>query len=122
MASRDPLARLRHIDFHIVGIMKTLNGTSFDDFVSTYHLERTAERELSIVSETAKLLPQELLDAYPDVPWAAIIGIGNLLRHEYEKIDSAIIWDIVQNHLPKMHGTITQMIADLSGGHGNTAS
>ena len=91
MPSRDPLARLRHIDFHIVGIMNTLDEASFDDFVSTYHLERAAERGLLIISEAAKLLPQELRDAYPDVPWAAIVGIGNLLRHEYEKIDSAII-------------------------------
>ena len=97
MVSRNPLARLRHIDFHIVGIMTTLGDASFDDFASTYHLERTAERGLSIISEAANLLPQELRDAYPDVPWAAIVGIGNLLRHEYEKIDSAIIWDIVKS-------------------------
>ena len=53
MVSRNPLARLRHIDFHIVGIMTTLGDASFDDFASTYHLERTAERGLSIISEAA---------------------------------------------------------------------
>ena len=113
MISRDPLARLRHIEFHISGVLETIDDISFEQFVSVYHLERTAERGISIISEAAKLLPPELRANYPDMPWLSIIGIGNLLRHEYEKIDSRIIWDIVQNHLPQMRMVVRRMIADL---------
>lgn len=42
-----------------------------------------------------------------------IIGIGNLLRHEYERVDTMIMWDIARNHLPPMLITIRQMIAAL---------
>ena len=106
---------IAHIDFHISGILETLHDASYEDFVATYALERTAERGISIISEAAKLLLPELRDAYPEIPWSEIIGIGNLL-HEYEKIDAMIIWDIVRNHLPPMHATIRRIMADLEGG------
>jgi uncharacterized protein with HEPN domain len=40
-------------------------------------------------------------------------GIGNILRHEYERVDPAIMWDIVQNHIPSMQVVIARMISDV---------
>jgi uncharacterized protein with HEPN domain len=42
---------------------------------------------LLIIAEAAKHIPSELRDAHPDVPWSKIHGLGNLLRHEYRRID-----------------------------------
>lgn len=35
----------------------------------------------------------------PGQPWAEIRGIGNWLRHGYDKIDPQIIWNTVENDL-----------------------
>jgi uncharacterized protein with HEPN domain len=88
-----------------------LDGKAFDDYAGSYLLERATERAVSIISEAAKLLPPDLRDQYPSIPWLQIIGIGNLLRHEYERIDTMIMWDIARNHLPQMLATIRLMIA-----------
>jgi uncharacterized protein with HEPN domain len=72
----------------------------------SYTLRRAAERAVQIVSEAAKSLPPELLDQAPDVPWSAIIGIGNVLRHDYQHIDDRLLWDVVTVHLPELRPVI----------------
>ena len=86
-ATANPRARLRHILFHIRGVADTVGGVDFDTYVNVYHMERTVERAVQIISEAVRALPPELVARYPDVEWNKIAAIGNVLRHEYERID-----------------------------------
>jgi uncharacterized protein with HEPN domain len=85
---------------------------SFAAFQENYTLHRAAERALQIISEAAKALPSELLARFPEAPWSAIIGIGNILRHEYQHIDDKRLWEILDVHLPRLRPTIIKMIAE----------
>jgi uncharacterized protein with HEPN domain len=76
-------------------------------------LRRAAERALQIISEAAKTLPPELTARYPQAPWHAIVGIGNVLRHEYQAIDDRRLWNILIVHLPQLRPVILTMIAEL---------
>jgi len=52
---------------------------------------------LCISEATARLLDLDasVADRHPEVPWAQIRAIGNVLRHEYAGIDVGIIWETV---------------------------
>jgi uncharacterized protein with HEPN domain len=76
-------------------------------------MERTVERAIAIVSEAVKALPVELLDQYPQSEWQKIIGIGNFIRHEYEKIDPEVMREIATVHLPALEPIVRKMLADL---------
>ena len=112
-ASKSPQLRLLHIRDEIDGVAAALHGVSFERYQESYTLRRAAERAVQIVSEAAKALPSELLARHPDAPWNAIIGIGNVLRHEYQKIDDKRLWDILTVHLPQLRPVILRMIAKL---------
>jgi uncharacterized protein with HEPN domain len=99
-ATKSPLLRLLHIRDELDGIASALQGVSFPAFQENYTLHRAAERALQIISEAAKALPSELLARFPEAPWSAIIGIGNILRHEYQHIDDKRLWEILDVHLP----------------------
>ena len=113
-ATSNPRARLEHILFHIRGVEDTIAGISYETFTSIYHMERTVERAIPIVSEAVKALPSDLLDKYPNEEWQKIISIGNFIRHEYEKIDPEVMWEIATVHLPALEPTIRRMLADLN--------
>jgi uncharacterized protein with HEPN domain len=113
--SQNPRARLEHILFHIRGVEATVAGISFETFTSAYHLERTVERAVQIISEAIKALPPELLTRHPDVIWPKLIGIGNLLRHEYYRVDPKIMWDIAVNRLPALRPVIEAMLTETQG-------
>lgn len=112
-ASQDPQLRLFHIRDEIEGVSDALAGTDYEAFRQSYALRRVAERALQIVSKAAKALPAELITRYPAAPWGAIIGIGNVLRHEYQYVDDRRLWEIVTVNLPEFGAVVRKMLADL---------
>ena len=112
-ASANPRARIEHVLFHIQGVADTIGGISFETYNSVYHMERTVERAVQIISEAVRALPSEITAKYPEVEWSKIAGIGNILRHEYERVDPAIMWDIATVELPKLETVVRRMLADL---------
>lgn len=111
-SSKNPHARLLHIRDEIDGIASVIRGVSFSDYQESYMLRRAVERGLQIISEAAKTLPPEILASHGDAPWTAIIGIGNVLRHEYQRFDDGRLWEIATVHLPQLHPVVLRMIAE----------
>ena len=71
------------------------------------------ERFIEIVGEGVKRLPIELRSRYPSVPWKEIAGTRAHLSHGYDDVDYQVLWDAVQNDLPRLLTTVEQMLADL---------
>ena len=111
--TKSPRLRLLHIRDEIDGVTAALADVSFETYCESYTLRRATERALQIISEAARTLPSELRDQSPDVPWNAIIGIGNVLRHDYQHLDDRRLWDIVTVHLPELRPVIERMLAEL---------
>ena len=111
-ASKSPQLRLFHIRDEIDGVTAAVRGVSFNEYCDSFTLRRAAERAVQIISEAATALPSDLTVRYPDAPWTAIIGIGNVLRHEYQRIDDRRLWEILTVHLPHLRPVIMRMIAD----------
>lgn len=60
-------------------------------------------RNLAVIGEAVKALPEESIAAMPEVPWASIAGLRNVVVHEYFRIDPDII---VDNHLAQLAAAI----------------
>jgi uncharacterized protein with HEPN domain len=54
------------------------------------------------VSEAATKLGPQADELAPGMPWRAVRAFGNVLRHAYDQVDPARIWDIVTGDLPLM--------------------
>ena len=63
-------------------------------------------RCLEIVSEAARRLPPEIRDRHPGLPWRAIMGLGNVYRHDYDNIVEALVWRTVRESLPPLAAAI----------------
>ena len=68
------------------------------------------------ISEAAKKLGTLAKQLAPDQPWRDIRGIGNRLRHEYDKIDRRQIWATVANDLAPLRAACKQAIAQIHKG------
>jgi uncharacterized protein with HEPN domain len=78
------------------------SGMDFEAFRSNPMAVAAVERKLQIISEAAVRLGDEAERCCPDVPWRDIRGIGNQLRHAYERIDLNTIWNTVIDDLPAL--------------------
>ncbi|MFT3886326.1 MAG: DUF86 domain-containing protein [Flavobacteriales bacterium] len=63
---------------------------------------------------TANMLTKELRAAHPEVPWPLIIGMRHRLVHDYFRIDTSIVAEVVGIHLPALRHQLQAILADLS--------
>ena len=69
-----------------------------------------------IIGEAANSLSPARVSRYPQVPWRQIIGLRNMLVHEYFRIDRQAIWDIIESDLPPLKLTVEQMLKNFNDG------
>ncbi|UCF82816.1 MAG: DUF86 domain-containing protein, partial [Desulfobacteraceae bacterium] len=54
-------------------------------------------RNLTVIGEAAGHVPDDIVSAYPDIPWRDMRDMRNFVVHEYFGISDKIIWDTVYN-------------------------
>jgi uncharacterized protein with HEPN domain len=54
-----------------------------------------------------------LRSRYPDVPWRRIVGIGNVIRHDYDEIDDRVMWETATEKLLPLKGMVARILRDL---------
>lgn len=50
----------------------------------------------------------------PNIKWESIIGLRNLLSHEYQIVDSEIIWDAIKSHLGPLKEVCIELVCELN--------
>lgn len=69
------------------------------------------QKQLEIIGEASKRLPQELRDAHPQVAWRQIIGLRNILIHMYEAVEDVSVWKIVEEDIPVLKRDLAVMLS-----------
>jgi uncharacterized protein with HEPN domain len=110
MARHSEIA-LEDIIAAISGIEDAVIGYSRHEFASNWLLQRGMERALEIISEAVRHLPDALLATRPEIHWQDIRAIGNLIRHEYHRVDPEVIWAVITDDLPPLRLAIEAMQA-----------
>lgn len=55
-----------------------------------------------IGEKAASLNATNAITDFPEVHWKEIIGLRNILVHDYDAIDATIVWDVITNDLPRL--------------------
>ena len=67
-------------------------------------------RNLEIIGEAAKHIPDQTKNKMPQIPWRNIAGMRDFITHVYFGIDNDILWDVIQNKLPLLQKTVQQFL------------
>jgi uncharacterized protein with HEPN domain len=92
----------RDIADAITMIEEFTSGMDVDAFRSNSMAVAAVERKLQVISEAAIRLGGEAERQCRNQPWRDIRGIGNQLRHAYERVDLQTIWSTVADDLPSL--------------------
>lgn len=108
---RDYKAYLRDILEAIRKIEKYTESINFEEFRNSELIQDGVVRNLEIIGEAVKNIPEDIKRNNPDVEWRKIAGLRDILVHAYFGIDVEVVWDIVKNKVPELKGKIEKILS-----------
>ena len=75
-------------------------------------------RNIEIIGEAARHIPQDVRDSHQEIPWSAVIATRNRIIHGYPGLDNDAIWRIVRESVPALIPLLKALLdeAERSGG------
>ena len=123
MPSRhDPADSLHHIIENAARIARHLAGMDRRAFEDSEAARDAVERCIERVCEAAYRLGDQAEALMPGQPWSDIRGMGNRLRHAYDRIDGAIVWNTASVRVPQLAAAAAQALASLQFGQDDGAA
>jgi uncharacterized protein with HEPN domain len=109
---RDNRERLRDIQEAIIKIEKyAVRGKQVfenDELIQIWIIHH-----LQIIGEASASMSEAFITRYTEVTWQDIADFRNILVHEYFRVDTDIVWSIVERELPKVKRNIGQILEEL---------
>jgi len=102
MPRRDPELLLEDILAAIRKVERYTTGMDWERFRQDEKTIDAVVRNLEVVGEAVRRLPEDFIARHPNVPWRQAAGLRNRIVHDYFGLDLEIIWEVLQHDLPKL--------------------
>jgi len=109
---REWTIRIRDILDAMSKILAHTVDLDFDAFVGDSWTVDAVLRNLTVIGEAARHVPDEILSAHPDLPWREMQDMRNIVVHEYFGVDLAIIWHTIREELPPLVAPLEALLRD----------
>jgi uncharacterized protein with HEPN domain len=102
-------AALDHILEAIARYRVAVGDLGFDELVKDFVRYHAAERFVEIISEASRRLPRPWKNDFPEIPWADVASIGNVLRHNYSIVDHLVIYGLQHDPFGELERVVQAM-------------
>jgi len=110
VSPRTWLDRIKDMLFCAKNIQVFSAGMTLNEFIEDPRTIRAVAFEFTTLGEAARVIPSDIQERYPDIPWGKMQGIRNVLVHEYFRLDEEILWKATQEDIPPLIVALEQII------------
>ena len=107
----DDKTRIAHMIEHIQRIQTMLQGISENQFYQSISLLDAVSFNFAILGEAANKVSEEMRKRHSEIPWGSIIGMRNILIHDYVKSNPKYMWDAVQKDLAPLCRQLEEILS-----------
>ena len=107
------IVRLHHILDAVSELEKYTAAKTFIDFFEDTMLQSACIRQLEIIGEAANRISNNIKTKSENIEWREIIGLRNILIHEYFGIDVDLIWEIIRKDIPKLKDSVKSQLVNI---------
>jgi uncharacterized protein with HEPN domain len=94
-------------------IKRYVEGLTYEAFAKNEMVEDAVIRNLEIIGEASKSVPEDVREKHSEIPWKRMIGLRNIAIHQYFGVDLSIIWEIITKNLPETKPKVAAMLESL---------
>jgi len=87
-----------------------IRETTLDAFTSDKKTRYAIERQLLVIGEAAKRVSESYKQKYNEIPWKRMVGLRNILAHEYGEVLVERIWLIATENIPPLIEILTPLV------------
>jgi len=93
-------------------ILDFISEKTFDDYENNRMLQSAVERQFEIIGEALNRLSRIDPDTASKIRhFQRIISFRNILIHGYDIVENAVVWDVTQQDMPKLHNQVENLLA-----------
>jgi uncharacterized protein with HEPN domain len=104
------LVKCEDMRLHARQAISFLGNRTLDVFKKDDMLQAAIIRCVEVVGEAARLVSDDTRLRAPEIPWVKIIGIRNVLAHDYGTVDLDRIYEVAAEHLPRLVAQLDSLI------------
>lgn len=84
-------------------------GISFDQLMGDERTKDAILRNLQVIGEASKNLPESLIADHPEVDWSGLAGVRDIVTHRYFRVDWHLLWTSIHDELPVLKKQIQNL-------------
>lgn len=87
-----------------------LEGWSLDALMGDVIRRDAVVLQIFVLGEAARSISVSFQTAHAEIPWSSVIGMRNMLVHQYFRADIQVVWDTVKRDLPILVAAIQPLV------------
>jgi uncharacterized protein with HEPN domain len=109
MRERDWRPRIDNIAVAIDKIDRYTVHMTLADFQADERTVDVVLRNFEVIGEAARNLPEQVTKANPDIPWAKMRALRNVVAHAYFGVNLPIIWETIVRRSPELRAALESL-------------
>ena len=94
-------------------IVDFTRGKNYESYLGDKVTRFAVERQLLVLGEVVKRLSTDFKASQPTIQWNAMIGLRNIIAHEYGEILSERIWRIATENVPTLLAQLEAILKEI---------
>lgn len=86
---------------------------SYEAYLDSVLVQSAVERQFGILGEAARRLSDEFRQTQTNIDWRRIIGLRNILAHQYDEIRQHTIWTVITSELEPLRTQLEPLLPPL---------
>jgi uncharacterized protein with HEPN domain len=100
------------IDQSVEKILKFTRDISFDQLIADERTKDAILRNLQVIGEASKNLPESLISTHPEVDWTGLAGVRDIVTHRYFRVDWHLLWTSIHEELPVLQKQVRKLMKE----------
>jgi uncharacterized protein with HEPN domain len=105
---KNPRLYLRQILEAADFILET--AQSLQDLQTSKLIRDAVIRNFEVMGEATKRLSSDFRAQHPQIPWRTVAGFRDVLIHDYDEVAVEVVWDVIENSLPKLRFEVAKLL------------